>query len=283
MAPADRIVRGAGLGTRPGRLRRAVLRQLAVTVLGLALFTVVSGCSQPSAWIPPALAGWRRPPRPTSTAWAPPKKATAEQKIDMQIAVAHTAEVRGEVDQAIEAYRKALQMDPRRAVVHHHLALLYDRKGDFDKSLACYRQALTLAADDADIHCDLGYSLYLRQRYQEAENSLITALRLRPEFPRAHTNYGLVLARTGREEYALREFAQAGATESQARVNLAFAMLLDNRYPEAAQQLQAASASDVEGLSQERVAQLRRVVEVAQMPPELRRPDQGTVKTAAFR
>ncbi len=201
----------------------------------------------------------------------------------MQIAVARTAEVRGEIDQAIEAYRKALQMDPRRAVVHHHLALLYDRKGDFDKSLACYRQALTLAADDADIHCDLGYSLYLRQRYQEAENSLITALRLRPEFPRAHTNYGLLLARTGREECALREFAQAGATESQARLNLAFAMLLDNRYQEAAQQLQAASAADVEGLSQDRVAQLRRVVEVAQLPPERRRTDPGMVKAAAFR
>ena len=67
------------------------------------------------------------------------------------------------------------------------------------------------------------------------------------------------------------EFAKAGATESQARLNLAFAMLLDQRYQEASQQLQAASDLDVEGLSRDRIAHLQQGLSVAQAnrtPPQ---------------
>ena len=166
---------------------------MAAIVMGL--LPALVGCQQMSAWIPPALAGSRHSAKPATTVWQMPRKPlSGEQRVDVQIAVAHAAELRGDFDHALEVYEQALQVDEGRADVPHRMALLYDRKGDYDKALVFYQKALAFTPANAEIHCDLAYCYYLRQQYQEAEKSLLAALRLQPEFPRAHTNYGLLLA-----------------------------------------------------------------------------------------
>src|SRR5207249_10438430 len=55
---------------------------------------------------------------------------------------------------------------------------------------------------------------------------------------------GLLLGRTGRDDDALAEFRKAGCTEADARVNLAFALSLERRWPEARGQYRQALAAD---------------------------------------
>jgi Tfp pilus assembly protein PilF len=182
------------------------------------------------------------------------------QKVDIKIAFARSTELRGDVDGAIAAYQEALAHDPDRADVYHRVALLYDRKNDPAMARQFYQEALARSPENAEIHCDLGYSAYAQRNWGEAEKSLRTALGLKPNLARAHNNLGLLLARTGRTDEALYEFNQAGLPESQARVNLAFALLLERQMDAAVNQLDLASAQDT-GSAHQRICQLRDVIQ----------------------
>ena len=125
-----------------------------------------------------------------------------------------------------------LASDLARADAYHRLALLHDRQGDCQTATEYYQQALERNSENSELHCDIGYSQYLQQRWQEAESSLRRAIALTPDLGRAHNNLGLVLARTGREQESLEEFARAGCDQADAHANLAHAMMLSNRWNE---------------------------------------------------
>lgn len=231
---------------------------------------LLAGCQNLGTYRPPAWMGSFRPSRPSSVVSASSMKPmSSEQKADMQFALGRSAESRGEMDVAIQAYREAVKQDDRRGDAYHRLALLYERKGDLPQADACYAKALERAPQDAEIHCDLGYCLYLQGKFPEAEARYLTALKLRPDFARAHTNYGLLLARTGRDDEALHQFFQAGISESQARLNLAFAMLLENRAEEARHQLLLARRLDKNPATIKRVNHLEELLTTTQHPRRL--------------
>jgi Flp pilus assembly protein TadD len=182
-----------------------------------------------------------------------------EQKADIQCALAQSAELRGDVDRAIQAYEQAIALDGRGGAAYHRLALLHDKKGQSATAQAFYREALARDPAGAEVYCDYGYSCYLQGQFQEAEASFRQALQLQPDLDRAHNNLALLLGRSGRAEEALYEFAAAGASESEAHVNLAFALLLDGRVDEAAQQLDFASRLG-QNSAQARIARLGELI-----------------------
>lgn len=171
-------------------------------------------------------------------------QVTDQQKADVQMAMARSFEKQGQIDQAIKIYQSVVGKDDRRADAYHRLAVLHDRKGDCRTSEGFYRAALERDPKNPEVHCDLGYSLYLQRRWPEAEAGLRRAVAIRPDHARAHVNLGLLLARTGRGDESLMEFARAGCPEADARANLAFAMMLEERWFEARQQYELALAVD---------------------------------------
>jgi len=185
-----------------------------------------------------------------------------QQKAEIHIAMAQTAELRGDTEQAIEAYQKALENDDCNASVFHRLALLHDKSGDCATACELYQQALARAPDQAEVHCDLGYSYYIQGLWSEAEESLRRACELQPDLARAHNNLGLLLARLGRNDEALGKFARAGLPEHQARLNLAFAATFEGRFDVAEEQVELASRVG-NGEAVENVEQMRRLIEKA--------------------
>ncbi len=179
------------------------------------------------------------------------EQGMAEQEMDVRMSMARSFERQGQTDQAIKIYRDIVDKDKSRVDACHRLAVLHDKKGDCKISEAFYRAALKKDPENPEIHCDLGYSFYLQRRWQEAEASLRQALALRPDLTRAHINLGLLLARTGRTDESLVEFARAGCPEADARANMAFALMLEERWWEAQQQYELALAVD----SQSKAAQ----------------------------
>ena len=53
-------------------------------------------------------------------------------------------EAQGRLDEAIEHYRRALELDPAFAEAHNNLAVAYAKRGDLDRALAAMREALRL-------------------------------------------------------------------------------------------------------------------------------------------
>ncbi len=200
------------------------------------LLATVSGCQSPGT-IPGFRLPWanlaRNRPEPSLTEPADLGPLRPEQKADIQLALAITAERQGRTDDAKKMYLEIVKAVPKRSDVHHRLALLHDRKGDCSAAEPFYQQAIRLDPNNAELHCDLGYSYYLQQRWQEAEASLRRAIAVTPDLSRAHNNLGLLLGRTGRGGEALQEFAAAGSSPAEANANLAYTLALADRPDEA--------------------------------------------------
>ena len=175
-----------------------------------------------------------------------------------------------ETDAAISAYEEMEKKYNKRAEVAHRLAVLYTKKGDFPQA-------------------DQYFELALEARPQERRNPLriwvtvttSAASMRRPEtytrkslernsrLARAHNNLALVLVHSNRQEAALTELAKAGCKEPQARVNLAYALMWDQQWQAAEQQLTTALTADpasqqaADGLAQLHKFQVRRQVAAA--------------------
>jgi Tfp pilus assembly protein PilF len=181
--------------------------------------------------------------RPEATLAGKPEaspKLTGQQVADVQIAQGRSLEKQGELAQAAAAYREALKRDPDRADAYLRLAIVHDKEGKFKESQELYQKALKGMPGNPDIYCTVGYSLYLQQRWSEAEMNLRQALALDAEHQRAHNNLGLVLAHVGRTTEALAEFRRAGCSEADGHLNLAYVLTLEKRWEEARQHYEQA-------------------------------------------
>jgi Tfp pilus assembly protein PilF len=217
-----------------------------VAAAAAALLFLLAGCQKPNnvlsnLW--PPLARSKRPQRPPQEA-EPSIELDLKQKADVEMAVGRSLERKGQTDQAVKIYLDVIRKDGRRGDAYHRLAVLYDKKGEPEESARCYREALKRTADNAELYADFGYSCYLQKRWDEAEANLQKALRLDGELTRARNNLGLLLARTGRPEEALAEFRRAGCSPSDAHANLAFAMVLEERWDEARREFELALDAD---------------------------------------
>lgn len=133
---------------------------------------------------------------------------------------AATAEADGNLDLARAAYLEVISKDPRNAEAHHRLGVIADMSRDARTADEHYAQAYATNPKDADLLSDMGYSLYLRGRLDEAEVKLKDALQVNQYHRSAQTNLGLVYGKQGRYDDALTMFRQAG-TESEAQRNIA--------------------------------------------------------------
>ncbi|NND99962.1 MAG: tetratricopeptide repeat protein [Pirellulaceae bacterium] len=147
--------------------------------------------------------------------------ALTPSQIKLKSAVAEAAYNRGDVDQAIETYNEILRAHDDLIDVRHQVALIHDKRGDFAKAQVQYQAILERQPNDAKVLSDFGYSLYLQESFDAAEQQLNAAVQADPRYLRARLNLGLLLARTGRIDDALSQFELSGLNESQAHCNIA--------------------------------------------------------------
>ncbi|MCE9546752.1 MAG: tetratricopeptide repeat protein [Planctomycetia bacterium] len=167
----------------------------------------------------------------------PPSEPTAaltkNQKMNVQMALARSLERQHKQQDAMGIYQEIARRDKTNAEAWHRMAVISDMDGKPDKATEYYKLALENAPKNADIYCDRGYSQYLQRRWAESEQSYRKAIELKPDLTRAYNNLGMLLARTGRQNDALMAFHHAGNDESEARCNMALAMMLEKHWDEA--------------------------------------------------
>jgi Tfp pilus assembly protein PilF len=201
-------------------------RLVVATVL---MVSAVSGCSQ--------MATSNRPKQHASAQLldsGTTSRVTRKQAADVQISMARTLEESDHLAEAEAGYREALKHDSKRADAHHRLAILCDRKADFKEAETHYADALRLDPKNPEILCDRAYGYYLQRRWADAETTLRQALAIEPRHPRSHNNLGLILARQGKQDAALTEFARAGCDPSDAQTNLGLVLALEGNFKESA-------------------------------------------------
>ena len=101
--------------------------------------------------------------------------------------------------------RRALELDERSAMTHHHMALLAMAAGQFDEALAWMRRALDLQPLAANIRANIGMILYYAGRYQDAIEQLQATVEI-TDFAHARSLLGRSWLRLGHAEKALEQF-----------------------------------------------------------------------------
>ena len=94
--------------------------------------------------------------------------------------------------EAIEAYERALLVDPQRIDAVINCGTLYYERGNLDKASEYFQRALALDEENALAHFNLGSVLEEVGEMEEARLQLRQAVRLDPDYSDAHYNLAFV-------------------------------------------------------------------------------------------
>jgi tetratricopeptide (TPR) repeat protein len=116
---------------------------------------------------------------------------------------------KGQIDEAMREFRKAIRLKPDYALAHNNLGSALNRKGQIDEAIGEFQEVIRLKPNYAEAHKNLGMALFRQGQTDEAIRELQAATRLKPDDAEAHHNLGMTLFRQGQIDEAIGEFRQA--------------------------------------------------------------------------
>jgi tetratricopeptide (TPR) repeat protein/serine/threonine protein kinase len=115
----------------------------------------------------------------------------------------------GDLDEAIAAYKKAIDLDPDFFLAHLGLADALDEKGRYDEAVTACQQASRIRPRDIAPYNALGIILAKQRKFDEAVAALKRAISLRRDDDTAHFNLGMVLRQKKAPTEAVAAFQEA--------------------------------------------------------------------------
>ncbi|MEP6535913.1 MAG: tetratricopeptide repeat protein [Bryobacteraceae bacterium] len=135
---------------------------------------------------------------------------------------------KGDESKALDAWHKALEIEPDFAKTHSSLGVMYARREKYDEAAQEFRKAVSSDSDDAEAHYNLGLALARSGRTDEARIELNEALSLNPNHTDARMQIGNLLA-AGNDSTAAanvyREVIRRNPNFAEAHNNLGLALL----------------------------------------------------------
>jgi tetratricopeptide (TPR) repeat protein len=110
-------------------------------------------------------------------------------------------------EEAMAAYRHALELDASLPDAHLNLGRLLHELGETAEAESHYRQALAVRPDDATAAYNLGVALQDLGRLRDAAKSYETALGSEPGYADAHYNLAGIYEKLGEKESAFRHLS----------------------------------------------------------------------------
>ena len=87
-------------------------------------------------------------------------------------------------------YRTTIDRNPDCWLAHNNLGLALAGRGQVDEAIAHYQKALEIKPDYAEAHNNLGIALAGRGQVDEAIAHYQKALEIKPDYAEAHNNLG---------------------------------------------------------------------------------------------
>jgi superkiller protein 3 len=146
--------------------------------------------------------------------------------------------IRGNVDEEIKCYMKALELDPKYAKAWKNLGSAFMIKGDLKKGLKALTIAAKLDPNDFNTWMDMGRTKYNSKDYRGAIDSFRKVIEIRPALGKAWHWLGLTFQEAGNMEEAgkalneaARIYKQSGDFESAAEVESKIVTLNEETVP----------------------------------------------------
>ena len=115
----------------------------------------------------------------------------------------------GKTDEAIAAYRQALQINPHFAEAHNNLAAELAMSGQQQIAIKHFQQVVEIKPDYAQGHFNLGNALIAANQLEQAIPHLRRAIEIDSQYAKAHNNLAVALKRTGQLNEAYRHMQEA--------------------------------------------------------------------------
>ncbi len=112
-------------------------------------------------------------------------------------------------DEAINAYEKAIELNPDYYKARVNLGITYRHIGDIDQAEENYKRALSIEPDYAELHASIGALYIFKAEPELAIESLERSIELDSQVAVAHSNLALAYAMVGRFEEAEASLRQA--------------------------------------------------------------------------
>jgi len=107
-------------------------------------------------------------------------------------------------DDAIREFETALKLSPRDTDAQRELADLYVSAGKNDLAEPLFRSLVAAYPDDAQLRRGLGQSLLRQKKFPEAQQELLTAVRLKRDSPDAYVDLAFAASENKNYELAIR-------------------------------------------------------------------------------
>jgi tetratricopeptide (TPR) repeat protein len=121
----------------------------------------------------------------------------------------------GKFDLAIAQYKRALEIDPGQAVVYNNLGgAILGAQGEFEDAAACFEQAITLKPDYFDAHNNLAYIYRAQGKLDATAACYERAITLRPDRADLHHELGCAFRDLGKLDAAVECYQRTLALNS---------------------------------------------------------------------
>ena len=115
----------------------------------------------------------------------------------------------GELECAIDAFKKALHLNPNQAAIYSNIGNVLKDQGKVHEAIDMFSCALELKNDHPQSHNNLGNALKDLNKFEEALASYEHALSLKPDYAEAYHNMGTVFSALGKVEDAMKSYNKA--------------------------------------------------------------------------
>ena len=124
-----------------------------------------------------------------------------------QLGVTHMQ--KGDFDQAILYFDKAIEMDPKNAQAYNARGTAYAARGQYVRAIYEHTKALEIDPKNHSFYCNRAIAFCLKEKYDEAISDCNKALEIAPRDAGAYNERGIAYARKGQYDQAISDYTKA--------------------------------------------------------------------------
>ena len=112
-------------------------------------------------------------------------------------------------NEAIECFKKAIELDPKDPAAYHNRGVFYNTKGEYDKAITDFNKAIELNPKNAEIYYTRGLFYHTKKEYDKAMIDFNKLIELNPKHGAAHTFRGSIYYIKEEYDKAISDFNKA--------------------------------------------------------------------------
>ncbi|WP_378954439.1 tetratricopeptide repeat protein [Pelosinus sp. sgz500959] len=144
--------------------------------------------------------------------------------------------IKGELEEAGELFRQAIDFDPNCSEAYNNLGLVFKDTNRLEEAEGYFRKALAINPNCPEVYNNLGIVQTEADHLYEALDSFHCAIELNPEYPEAYNNLGIAQSKMNLWDEAAYSFTraiQSNPNHSETHFHLGIAQLRRNDLDEA--------------------------------------------------